>query len=765
MFGIDEEGKAFVSMPLPDSGGSIFDGILDNNEAERRYISCLKCIETVHRNNIHLGDITDKTFSIDKQGNMLLIGVMGEVESTKEFIEINNFKTNESLIYLAPEQLLGLPSDAKSDVFSVGVLGFKFLYGDYPYDLAQKNNEKLEHINFRDLKDITNLHRASNLEKDNLPIWCQEVFAKALQDQSAFRYRNVSSLLSSIYDIRQSAIQQLTNHEKKVNKQSESYTFDPNVQKKKQSNNNKKIFYLVSGVSIIASIIIVTGYYLFKGLFSTSTLNTSNSSLNSGFNGQNSDPDEIQSETDPGMSFSELKATVDELEASIDPLVFSKYKQLILTSRNEIDQKLILGSFKNKLIKDSQPELANSIELILKDLETDPNNLQMRVGLNFQQYINVLLNLINKGLPISERVDALDILLGSENLRIYRASVIKTLLLIVSDSMETSSLFEINSFAKGVKRYLFATDDEKIANLNNIESEIIDLFLLSPEADKEFAELLLKKEGLDKKLTDNQLLMTYFVLTKTNNENADKIFEVCKLKGLITGDREKILDLINMGESIPYDVQIALEDIFLNRVNKSDVNAITSWFDGRSSEILLALLNQNITDDLKNEVLESIYSKEHKNTGLNNLVKLIKRDFWNDRALFLKLIILIVSNKNSDKNLLENEKITIEKDYDLALEAVSKIEDKSKIILTLLEIDDINLVKSIIRNFKQKLGLRELMPLLESKNKEVKIAAIKALSGYNDAIALNIIYRAYEKEKDPEIQKVYKETFWNLTQR
>jgi HEAT repeat protein len=63
------------------------------------------------------------------------------------------------------------------------------------------------------------------------------------------------------------------------------------------------------------------------------------------------------------------------------------------------------------------------------------------------------------------------------------------------------------------------------------------------------------------------------------------------------------------------------------------------------------------------------------------------------------------------------------------------------------------------------LGLGGLINLLTDSDKDIRIAAVRALKGYNDIGALKFIIDNFEREKDPEVREAYRENFWVIKER
>jgi len=76
-------------------------------------------------------------------------------------------------------------------------------------------------------------------------------------------------------------------------------------------------------------------------------------------------------------------------------------------------------------------------------------------------------------------------------------------------------------------------------------------------------------------------------------------------------------------------------------------------------------------------------------------------------------------------------------------------------------------IRLLVDKYETQLGIGRLINLLSNPDKEVRLVALGRLKGLdlNRVELLKIIIENYEKEKDPDIRKVYEDSFWVIQQR
>lgn len=232
--------------------------VLDPAEVLDFTIQTAKALEHAHSKGIIHRDIKPQNIMLLKDG-MIKVADFG-IASLENTVEENNGETVGSVHYIAPEQARGEAPDARSDIYSLGIVMYEMLTGRLPYVGNSDVEVAVKHMNTDPVtpRDIV----------PSIPEELERICLKAMNSNIDERYQSASEMLA---DLEEYKSQSLAAH---VLEDSEAVLIDseePPRRRAKRSRRSKKIA-LSSGILavllfVIIGFVFLNGYFL-KDLFS-----------------------------------------------------------------------------------------------------------------------------------------------------------------------------------------------------------------------------------------------------------------------------------------------------------------------------------------------------------------------------------------------------------------------------------------------------------------------------------------------------------------
>ena len=230
--------------------------VLDPAEVLDFTIQTAKALEHAHSKGIIHRDIKPQNIMLLKDG-MIKVADFG-IASLENTVEENNGETVGSVHYIAPEQARGEAPDARSDIYSLGIVMYEMLTGRLPYVGNSDVEVAVKHMNTVTPRDIV----------PSIPEELERICLKAMNSNIDERYQTASEMLA---DLEQYKAQSLAAH---VLEDSEAVLIDseePPRRRAQRSRRSKKIA-LSSGILavllfVIIGFVFLNGYFL-KDLFS-----------------------------------------------------------------------------------------------------------------------------------------------------------------------------------------------------------------------------------------------------------------------------------------------------------------------------------------------------------------------------------------------------------------------------------------------------------------------------------------------------------------
>lgn len=149
----------------------------------------LKALQHAHDHGVIHRDIKSQNIMLLRDGSIKVMD-FGIARFAREDIRSGHNKAIGSVHYISPEQACGEESDAKSDIYSVGVLLYEMLSGSVPFDGNTPEEVAMKHIH----EKPTPLHQLN----PEIPIGLCEICDKAMQKDKNLRYRSAKEMLAAV---------------------------------------------------------------------------------------------------------------------------------------------------------------------------------------------------------------------------------------------------------------------------------------------------------------------------------------------------------------------------------------------------------------------------------------------------------------------------------------------------------------------------------------------------------------------------------------
>ena len=152
-------------------------------------IQIASALEAAHKNNIIHRDIKPHNIIITEDGiaKVTDFGIAKAVSNST----ITAFGTTiGSVHYFSPEHARGGYTDAKSDLYSLGVVMYEMVTGRVPFDADTPVSVALKHMQ--------EIPKEPNKIKPNLPISVNNIIMKALEKDTSLRYQSATEMIKDL---------------------------------------------------------------------------------------------------------------------------------------------------------------------------------------------------------------------------------------------------------------------------------------------------------------------------------------------------------------------------------------------------------------------------------------------------------------------------------------------------------------------------------------------------------------------------------------
>ena len=165
------------------------DGVLSWKWSVNIAIQIASALETAHKHNIIHRDIKPHNIIITEDG-MAKVTDFGIAKAVSNSTITAFGTTIGSVHYFSPEHARGGYTDAKSDLYSLGIVMYEMLTGKVPFDADTPVSVALKQVQEDPIEPI-------KLNED-IPVSVNRIILKAMQKEPSLRYQNATEMLKDL---------------------------------------------------------------------------------------------------------------------------------------------------------------------------------------------------------------------------------------------------------------------------------------------------------------------------------------------------------------------------------------------------------------------------------------------------------------------------------------------------------------------------------------------------------------------------------------
>jgi hypothetical protein len=196
-FGQTQEGRLFMTMEFLDGISlrqAVDQGPLAPQRVIKVLIQCCASLAEAHSIGIIHRDIKpDNVFLLNMAGSPDFVKLLDF--SVAKLLEGDRMKTQAGVVfgtpqYMSPEQGRGLPLDARSDLYALGILAYEMLVGTVPY-------------NDENPMTVIQMHLQGQIPPmpQSIPYSVQNVVRRALEKDASRRYQSAGEMMQAAQQV------------------------------------------------------------------------------------------------------------------------------------------------------------------------------------------------------------------------------------------------------------------------------------------------------------------------------------------------------------------------------------------------------------------------------------------------------------------------------------------------------------------------------------------------------------------------------------
>jgi hypothetical protein len=714
-YGLDAHGTAFVVLPVLD-GNLLGDSVLEEIELERRYLSALRLVARLHEHKLTCGDLCLSSFLLGRFGSLQLFAGWCVLEQPAQTL---TDESDEGEPCIAPEQREGSEPTNATDVFALGVIGYRLFTGEYP--------------RFEDSGFVTSQVLTLN---PSAPGWIDEVLTKALAPVPTERLQTAADMVQAIVQWKENTAAREalpTKTDAPVIMPSSRTSSSGAVvielralpgqaidKKPVPKPSGPRVVTLMKGILLIGLLCIG----LWMGFKGTSVFHREERSAALDIR-----PGDISEELLNAREEGDTETYIEELATSGDPLAHDILIRMFKEADSEQAASKVWDSLLTRARRNGLVRASDHVRAWIK-FEA--------ISLKRSSTLELALRLLDPALPMPVRIELLE-----------TVRTVDPKFAVVLAASLALDLKQVDSF-----RPIFLASAAGM--LAVVPSELQErsvgaLMLATPAVSSLYAEDLLTVPNV---ISDSDLLWLLPEMTKRQLPGVKRISDQARARRLVPDSAAIFLEILSRTSIIPARVQSTLVACALGQAGKADVVSFAGWYDSDAEKALWALVVNTKDSEVGERAFDALAAKPMLVPGISDLYELVRSTYYADRAVVGRPVAALA---------LEN--VLSDADFSRAFEGLNDLPQGRELLKVVLKGPSPRALREVIRRYGPLLDRMQLLDVIKHPDPQVRAAAVEALSGANDVVILKILADTYAEEAELVVRSAYENHISTIKER